>query len=255
MLIDTHAHLNLKSFDGDREEVVRRAKNAGVERIVDVGTDMETSRKVIQNSRQIDSVYAAVGIHPHDSVKAGEKDIAEIEKWLDDPKVVALGEIGLDYHYQYSPDEIQQEMFSMQLRLAQEKKMPVIVHMREAMQNGLKTIDRCGKAPWRGVFHCFGGTVEDVHNVVERGFFISFTGVVTFHNFKDIETVRAVPLDRLLLETDAPYMTPVPYRGRRNEPGFLVHTAKVLADIYEIDFEKLAEITTANARMLFGLEN
>lgn len=255
MLVDTHAHLNLTVFSGDRKEVVQRAKKVGVGIILDVGTDLKTSQKAIQNSQEMDGVYAAAGIHPHDSAKVERQDIAEIRKLLDHPKVIGLGEIGLDYHYRFSPAEIQQEMFSIQLRLAQEKKMPVIIHMREAMQNGLKIIDRCGKAPWRGVFHCFGGTVEDVHNVVERGFFVSFTGVATFHNFKDVEKVRAVPLDRLLLETDAPYMTPVPHRGKRNEPAFLVHTANVLADIYGIDFENLAEITTANARMLFGLEN
>lgn len=255
MLIDTHTHLNLKSFDNDRLEVVQRAREADVEIVLDVGTDLKTSRKAVQNSQQIKGVYAAVGIHPHDSAKVGKQDIAEIRKLLDHPKVVGLGEIGLDYHYQFSPADIQQEMFSMQLRLAQEKNMPVIVHMREAMQNGLKIIDRSGKAPWKGVFHCYGGTVEDVQSIIERGFYISFTGVVTFHNFRDIEKVRAVPLDRLLLETDTPYMTPVPHRGKRNEPGFLIHTARVLADIYKIEYEELAEVTTSNARMLFGLEN
>ncbi|MBN2030376.1 TatD family hydrolase [bacterium] len=255
MLIDTHAHLNLTPFDGDRESVVRRAKEAGVEMIVDVGTDLETSRKAIQNSQLIEGVCAAVGIHPHDSVKAGKKDLDKIEKWLDDPEVIAVGEIGLDYHYDFSPPEIQQELFSKQLLMAQEKGFPVIIHMREAMQDGLETIDRSGKAPWKGVFHCYGGTVEEVHTVIERGFFVSFTGVVTFPNFKNIEKIRAVPLERLLLETDAPYMAPVPHRGKRNEPGFLIHTASALAAIYGIDYETLAEVTTANARRLFGLEN
>ncbi len=255
MLIDTHAHLNLSSFDDDREEVVHRARDAGVEIILDVGTDLETSRKAVQNCQQIEGVHAAAGIHPHDSVKAGMQDLDEIEKWLDNPKVVALGEIGLDYHYDFSPPEIQRDLFSRQLRLAQRKDIAVIIHMRESMEDGLVTIDRSGKSPWKGVFHCYGGTVEEVDLVLERGFYISFTGVVTFRNFKDIDKIRAVPLHKLLLETDAPYMAPVPHRGKRNEPGFLVDTARVLADIYGVDYETFTEATTANARMLFGLEN
>ncbi len=255
MLIDTHAHLNSQPFDGDREEVIQRAKEADVQVILDVGTDLETSRKAVGYSEKIDGLYAAVGIHPHDAAKAGKQDLNEITRLLDHPKVVGLGEIGLDYHYHFSPAEIQQEIFSKQLRLAQEKNKPVIIHIREAMQDGLVIIDHSGKSPWKGVFHCYGGTVEDIPLVLKKGFFISFTGVVTFHNFKNVEKIRAVPLDRLLLETDAPFMTPVPYRGKRNEPCFLIHTAKTLADLYGIDYEELTKITSSNARMLFGLEN
>ena len=255
MLIDTHTHLNSQPFDDDREEVVQRAKEADVQVILDVGTDLETSRKAVEYSEKIDGLCAAVGIHPHDAAKAGKQDLTEIKKLLDYPKVVGLGEIGLDYHYHFSPAEIQQEIFSKQLCMAQEKDKPVIIHIREAMQDGLEILNRSGKPPWKGVFHCYGGTVEDIPSVLARGFFISFTGVVTFHNFKNVEKIRAVPLDRLLLETDAPYMTPVPHRGKRNEPCFLIHTAKILADLYDIDYEELARITTSNARMLFGLEN
>ena len=186
MLIDTHAHLNLNTFDGDSTAVVRRAKEAGVEMILDVGTDLESSRKAVQNSQQIDPVYAAVGIHPHDSSRMGSKDLVAIEQMLNYPKVAALGEIGLDYHYDFSPVKIQKEVFSKQLQLAQEKNIPVIIHMREAMQDGLEIIDRSGHAPWKGVFHCYGGALEDIPIILDKGFFISFTGVVTFRNFRGI---------------------------------------------------------------------
>lgn len=256
VFVDTHAHLNLDLFDSDRDEVVQRAREAGVEMILDVGTDLKSSRRAVEDCERHDGVYAVVGIHPHDASRMkGKGDLSEIEKLLDHPKVVGVGEIGLDYHYDFSPREIQQEVFARQLRLAKGRGLPVVVHVRKAMQDGLKILGESGDPPWEGVFHCFGGTVEDVPKVLEMGFFISFTGVVTFRNFRNFDKIRGVPLERLLLETDAPYMAPVPHRGRRNEPCFLVHTARLLAEVYGVGEERLAEVTTANARILFDLRN
>jgi len=253
--VDTHSHLNLDRFDNDRDAVIQRAAEAGVDMILDVGNDLETSRRAVKNSEKYDDVYATVGIHPHDASSMKEIDLSEIEKFLDHPKVVAVGEIGLDYHYDFSPREIQKKIFAQQLQLARERDLPVVVHMRKAMQDGLKVLDESGDPPWKGVFHCFGGTVYDVPRVLERGFHISFTGVVTFKNFKKNEMIREVPLKRLLLETDAPYMAPVPHRGERNEPCFLVHTAKAVAKVYGVEEERLAEVTTTNARTLLGLRS
>jgi TatD DNase family protein len=254
VLVDTHAHLNMAKFDDDRERVVQRAHEADVHFILDVGIDLKASRLAVQNAETYDVVYAAAGIHPHDASKMGPSDLREINELLCHPKVVALGEIGLDYHYDFSPRPKQADVFRQQLRLAQARKMAVIIHIREAMEDGLAILDEIGPLPGGGVFHCFGGDADDADHVLERGFYISFTGVVTFRNFKMQAAVRAIPLDRLLLETDAPYMAPVPLRGKRCEPCFIGHTARVMADILAISESRLADATSENAARLFGWE-
>jgi TatD DNase family protein len=253
MFIDTHAHLNMDAFDEDLNEVIRNARKAGVEAIIDIGTDLPTSQKSIQISLTNDMVFASVGIHPHDAVKTEESDFVELEHLAGQSKVVAIGETGLDYHYDFSPPDDQKHVFKIQLLLARKLHLPLIIHNRQAFQDGLDILDDAGNSPWKGVFHCFGGSAEEAHKILERGFHISFTGVVTFKNFTKRDVVRTVPLEKILLETDAPYMTPVPHRGKRNEPKWLIHTAQVLAGIYEIDLNRLLEITTANARSLFGM--
>ena len=253
MLIDTHTHINMDKFDSDRGDVIQKAVDAGVEIILDVGTDLKSSQKAVKNSERFEEVRAVVGIHPHETARAEEHDIQEIEKLLEHPKVVGIGEIGLDYYYDFSPMEIQKKMFSRQLRMAKEKKLPVVIHVREAMKDTMEILDTVGDLPARGVFHCFGGTVEDVHRVLEMEFFISFTGVVTFNNFKSFDKIHEVPINKLLLETDSPYMTPVPHRGKRNEPCFLIHTARKLSEIYGTELDYLAEATTKNAERLFKI--
>lgn len=253
MLVDTHAHLNMGKFEHDRADVIQRAQEAGVRFIIDVGNDLETSRLAVHNAESYDPVYASTGIHPHDAKQVGPSDLMEINELLLHPKVVALGEIGLDYHYDFSPRDKQGELFRQQLRLAQARKMPVIIHIREAMGDGLAILDEIGELIAGGVFHCFGGNAEDAVHVIERGYFISFTGVVTFKNFKKQDVVRKVPLDRLLLETDAPYMAPVPFRGKRCEPAHVKQTALALAEILQISEEALSKATTENAVRLFGL--
>jgi TatD DNase family protein len=243
----------MKEFDTDREDVVKRASLAGVEFILDIGTDIPSSQKAIHLSKIHSSIYAAAGVHPHEASKASDEDLRNIDSLLRDPKVLALGEIGLDYHYLFSPKDVQKSLFRRQIEIGAYVGKPLIIHVREAMDDALGILKETESSQFHGVFHCFGGSLEDVPLILEMGFYISFTGVVTFRNFTKIDVVTAVPLNRLLLETDAPYMTPVPLRGKRNEPFMLVHTAKRLAEMYNVPLEELATRSTANAKTLFGV--
>ena len=197
-------------------------------------------------------MYSAAGVHPHEAADAGEKDMPVLKELLRRQKTAALGEIGLDYHYDFSPREQQHHLFRIQLKLARETGMPVIIHVREAMGDALRIIDEEGNGI-RGVFHCFGGNGTDAAEVLARGFYISFTGVVTFKNFKRYDAVDAVPLERLLLETDAPYMAPAPFRGKRNEPGFMIKTAEKIAAVKQTPLEMVRDAAAENSRDLFGL--
>ncbi|MBN2201049.1 TatD family hydrolase [bacterium] len=253
MLVDTHAHLSGEEFDGDRDAAVRRALEAGVETIIDIGTDVSSSVSAGGFAEKQPAVFASAGIHPHEAAKAAAGDLERIETLLESPKTVAVGEIGLDYHYSFSPHDVQKTVFMRQIEIGLRKKKPLIVHVREAMRDALAVLRSAEAAPYRGVFHCYGGTLGEAEEVLALGFHISFTGVVTFRNYKGPDIVRAVPPDRLLLETDAPYMTPVPLRGRRNEPAFITHTLRKIADMRGETAESLAASTTRNARTLFGL--
>ncbi len=252
--LDTHAHLNMSAYDNDRDAVVERSFAAGVQGVIDVAVDLSTTVRSVELASQYASLFSAVGIHPHEVSQASLEDIRRLETFFQHPKVVAVGEIGLDYHYNFSPREMQKQFFLAQLELARALNKPVIVHVREAMADACRLIRSVAPSDWKGVFHCFGGKAEDIPEILEMGFMISFTGVVTFHNFKKQELVRKVPLDRLLLETDAPYMTPMPFRGKRNEPAFLPYIAKTLASLHAISEQTLAHATTANAKKMFGLE-
>ncbi len=251
-LIDTHAHLNMEQFNEDLPEVIEKSADSHVKYIIDIATDLASSREVIRNCENYDMVFGAAGIHPHDSGKHNEQDLSELEDLLNHPKIVALGETGLDYYYDYSPRPVQKKFFSEQLTLAAERDIPVIIHIREAMEDGLDILQGLDTIP-RGVFHCYSGTEEDLSDILDLGFYVSFTGVVTFKNFSKHSVVAGVPLDRLLLETDAPFMTPVPHRGKRNDPSYVRYILEAIADIRNINEQDLAEATTANAEELFGL--
>jgi len=253
MWIDTHAHLDMDAFDNDVDDVLQNAANAGVDQIITIGIDLETSRKAIALAEKYDNVWASAGIHPHEAAKVQEGDFEALIGLLAHPKCVALGETGLDYHYDLSPRDVQRSVFKTQLRLAKALKKPLIIHVRQAMHEALEVIDSCENGQWNGVFHCFGGDAKDVPKVIERGFHIAFTGVVTFKNFKKADAVRRVPQSRLLVETDAPYMAPVPLRGKRCEPAHTAITGAALAEIRKTTPEALADITTQNARQLFNL--
>lgn len=254
MMIDSHAHLEMKEFDADRNEVIERARLAGVESIVTVGTNLSLSRKALSIARQYENIYATVGVHPHDVARAGDQTFDELRKLAADPKVVAYGEIGLDYFRNLSPRAKQMEMFARQLELAHELKLPIIIHDRDAHEQTLRMV-RESKIR-TGVFHCFSGDWPMAKQCLDLGFYISVPGVVTFDKSRTLqEVVRQAPLESILLETDCPYLTPVPHRGKRNEPSFIIHTAQKVAQLKGLNRDDVARAAAQNTRRLFGLGN
>ena len=253
MLIDSHAHLEMKEFNPDREDVIKRAWQAGVSHIVTVGTNLSLSRKALSLARGHENIYATVGVHPHDAARTDNKTFDELREIASDQKVVAYGEIGLDYFRNISPREKQIEMFSRQLELAEELKLPVIIHDREAHEQTLRMVK--ASSVRRGVFHCFSGDYSMAVQCIDLGFFISIPGVVTYNKANTIQDVaKRVPLSSLLLETDAPYLTPEPHRGKRNEPSCIINTAKKVAQIRDLPWEEVADATARNAMNLFGIK-
>jgi TatD DNase family protein len=254
VLVDSHCHLDDAQFDPDREAVIERARAAGVERLLAIGTgggppDLEAG---IRLAEAWPHISATVGVHPHDASKATPETFERLRDLLAQPKVVGVGEIGLDYHYDFSPRNVQRSVFASQLELAAAAGKPVIIHTREAWEDTMRVL---GPGPHRGIFHCFSGGPEEAARVLELGFYISFAGVVTFPKALNIqEAARVVPADRLLIETDAPYLAPVPRRGKRNEPAFVVETACRLAELRGESFERIAAITTENFARLFRSE-
>ena len=253
MLADSHAHIDDERFDADREEVVARALAAGVSLIVNIGADMASSARSVALAEKYPEIYAAVGMHPHDSQDMKETDYRQLEQWANHPKVVAIGEIGLDYHYDLSPRPVQKEVFLRQLDLARKTGKPFIIHEREAHADMLDIIRNAARG-LNGVFHCFSGSVETAREYLKMGFYISVAGPVTFpKSAKTKDVAKAVPLDRLLVETDSPYLTPQPFRGKRNEPAYVRIVAEEIANLRDISLAELAEVTTANVRRLFNI--
>jgi TatD DNase family protein len=253
ILVDTHAHLDAERFAGDREEVIARAEAAGVHAIVTVGTDQASSVSAMALAEQHPGLYAAVGVHPHEAAKVSASYLDDLAQWGLSCKVVAIGEIGLDFHYNFSPPEVQRRIFTAQLKVAQRVGKPVIIHDREAHAETLALLREHGRG-LRGVLHCFSGSLEMAREAIQMGFFISFAGPVTFENAHRLQqVVRDVPLQHMLVETDCPYLAPHPYRGKRNEPAHTVLVANKIAGLLGISLDRIAEATTANARMLFGL--
>lgn len=252
MLIDTHAHLQLEHFNADREAVVQRAAAAGVTKIITIATDVASSRQGIALAEKHAAVYAAVGIHPNDCGGATDADFDEIRELARHPRVVAIGEIGMDFYWKKVTPEIQRRVFIRQLALAREVDKPVIIHNREAGEAILQTLRDENIRHLRGVFHCFSENGEFAHRVLELGCFISFTGNLTYKKSILPEAAAQIPLDRLMVETDAPFMTPVPHRGKRNEPSFVAHVADKLAEIKQLPVDEVARITTENAGQLFA---
>jgi TatD DNase family protein len=254
MLIDSHAHLEMREFDSDRGEVVRRAKEAGIDAIVTVGTNLRDCLKALAIAAQYEFVYAALGVHPHDVKGIDEKTYSALRKLVGQPKVVAYGEIGLDFFRNRSPRDVQIRCFGEQLELADEFDLPVIIHDRDAHAETLNML-RTWKGKKRGIVHCFSGDAAMAKKCLDLGFHISIPGPVTYpKSEKLLEVVRQVPLERMLVETDAPYLTPQPHRGKRNEPAYVVHTAKRIADIKGITLAEVGAATSQNARVVFGIE-
>ncbi len=251
-LTDSHAHLEMREFDRDRDDVVRRAAAAGVKRIVTVGTTLAECEKAAAVAAAYPSVYAAIGIHPHE-VKGIRKDTYDrLRKIAATGKIVAYGEIGLDFFRNISPPDIQVTRFGEQLELAKELALPIIIHDREAHKETVAMLRKSGIG--RGIIHCFSGDYVMARECLDLGFYISVPGTVTFPKSERLrEIVAKVPLDRLLVETDCPYLTPVPHRGKRNEPAYVTHTARKVAEVKKISLEETARVTSDNAARVFGL--
>ncbi len=249
-LVDSHCHLDDPKFDEDREAAVERARAAGVERMLAIGTgngppDLEAA---VRLADRYEFMYATVGVHPHDAAKATEETFARLRELAAHPKVLAIGEIGLDYHYDFSPRPVQREVFARQLALAAEIRKPIVIHTREAWED---TLEQVTSLPYGGVMHCFTGDAAQARQALDRGFHLSFGGVLTFPKAEEVrEAARIAPEDRLLVETDCPYLAPVPHRGKRNEPAFLVETARRLAEVRACATEEIAAITTRNFERL-----
>ncbi|MCC7085594.1 MAG: TatD family hydrolase [Pirellulales bacterium] len=255
MLIDTHSHLDQTEFNADRAEVIARALAAGIERMIAVGVSADSSAAVLEIAAEHPAVYAAVGIQPNDCAEANSGDWERIVEYVGSPKVVAIGETGLDRYWDYTPLAVQQDYFDRHLRLSQERKLPFIVHTRESDADVLAMLREArARGSLSGVMHSFTGSAETAAECVQLGLFISFAGMVTFKKSDDLRAVAAtIPADRILVETDSPYLSPHPLRGNRNEPANIVHTARVLAEVRGVGIDVLVAQTTENARRLFGL--
>lgn len=254
MLTDSHCHLDDRQFRRDQQQVLERARQQGVETIICVGYDLPSSREVVALAEKHEGLYAVVGVHPHDAKEVDEDTYRQLERLAQSPKVVAIGEMGLDYYRDLSPRQTQQQVFRRQIQLARRLQKPVVVHDREAHQEVMRILREEKAAEVGGVLHCFSGSWEMAQECLKLGFYISLAGPVTYHNAKrPQEIARRVPLDRLLLETDAPYLTPEPLRGRRNEPANVRLVAEKIAGLRGISLEELAAATTANARRVFRI--
>lgn len=255
MLFDTHAHLNADDYKDDLEEVIKRAKDAGVSNIVVVGFDRKTIEKTMELVEKYDYIYGCIGWHPVDAIDCTEEDLRWIEYLCAHPKIVAFGEIGLDYHWDKSPRDIQQRLFRRQIQLAKKVKLPIMIHTRDAIEDTIKILQEEHAEEVGGIMHCFSGSVETAKQCLKMNFYISLGGPVTFKNArKPKEVAKEIPLNRLLIETDCPYLAPHPFRGKRNEPAYVKLIAEHIATIKEISFEELATATTKNAKTLFGIE-
>lgn len=255
MLFDSHAHYDDEKFDPDRKQVIEKAFESGVGYILNAASDLDSSKMCLELARQFEGIYAAVGIHPHNVEKAGENAIEEIEAMARQPKVVAIGEAGLDYYYDFSPRTLQQEWFAAQIRLSKKLGLPIIVHSRDSHEDTLKIIKKEKAGDTGGVFHCFTGSLEMAKILLDNNFYISLGGAVTFKNArKAVEAAEYIPLDRLLIETDCPYMTPHPFRGERNDSSYIRLVAEKIALIKDVTFEEIARRTTENAIRLFGIQ-
>jgi len=253
-LVDSHAHLELEPLVNDPAGVMRRATAAGVIAVITVGIDLVDARAALEIAETFDNVFLAVGFHPHNAKDVTGESIHEMERIAGHPKVVAYGEIGLDFFRNLSPHSIQRSAFHEQLHLAKALAKPVVIHLRDAYEEGLDMIEKVAPFPAGGVVHCFSGNEKDAARVLDLGFHLSIPGTVTYRkNDKLRSIVKAIPSDRILLETDCPFLSPEPLRGKTNEPAHIVHTAREVARIRAVSLEEIAEITTRNAVRLYGL--
>jgi len=252
--VDTHCHLDMEAYQPDLDAVIASAAQHGVNRIVTIGIDLASSRRAVELANRYPNVYATVGVHPHDALQAGAEALGALADLARHPAVVGYGEIGLDYAKQYAPPDVQRKAFVDQLHLAKELHLPVVIHDREAHEDVRALLRSTGPFPARGVMHCFSGDQDLAREMIDSGFYLSIPGVATFANADVLrEVIRAVDLGCLLLETDGPFLAPVPYRGKRNEPKLMLYTAQLIAELKQTSLEEVARATTANAVRLFQL--
>lgn len=250
-IFDSHCHYDDEKYDEDREQIIEFIHENGVCNAINVGCDIKSSKESIKLAEKYDFFYAAVGVHPHVAGDVSKNYIDEITKMTENKKVVAIGEIGLDYHYDFTPRDIQQKVFEEQLILANELDIPVIIHSREATEDNMRLLN---KHKPKGVVHCFNGSAQTAKEVLKIGMYIGFTGVVTFKNAKKpLEVIDIVPIDRILLETDCPYMAPVPYRGKRTTSDMIEKTADTVASIKNISTQEIIDIARENTKLLFSI--
>ena len=255
-LIDSHAHIQGKEYSGEVDEIIRRALDAGVEQIVVVGGagDMSSSTEAIALAESYPNLYATVGMHPHDAKDVSREELDTLRKLAAHPKVIAVGETGLDYYYSHSPPEVQRQVFAQFIQLAVETELPLVVHERDAAREVAEMLGKEGARKVQGVIHCFTGDDQAAQNYLDLGFYLSFTGIITFKNADALRDVaRKIPLEKMLVETDSPYLTPVPFRGKRNEPAYVRYVAEMIGKIKALSLEEVARTTTQNVRVLFKI--
>jgi TatD DNase family protein len=252
ILIDTHAHLEDDKFSKDRNQVILRAKQNHIHTIINIGSDLPTSKQSVELAHKYDFIYATLGIHPHDASSFNDNLYYTFLELAKDDKVIGIGEIGLDYYRDLSPRHIQQEVFRIFIRLAKSINLPIIIHARQAHSDILKILREEEAEKITGVFHSFSGNVDVLQEVIKLGFYISISGVVTYSDAL-AKIIRLIPKERLLIETDCPYLTPIPYRGKRNEPAYIKYTLQKISQILEIEIEAIAEIITSNTYRLFKI--
>jgi TatD DNase family protein len=254
MVTDSHCHLDMPEYDQDRDEVLRRAFQAGVQRIITIGIDLESSLRALELAGKYDFIFSTVGYHPHNAKEVDPKVLDRLSQVAREPKVIAWGEIGLDFFRRHSPPDRQRAVFNDQMDLARQLDLPVIIHSRDANEEIVQDLRKRKNQGQRGVVHCFSGDYRMAVELVDMGFYISIPGTVTYKNASVVQDVAArLPLDHLLVETDAPFLTPVPHRGKRNEPLFVTHTVQKIAELRHLDFEEVAVRTSENAERLFRL--
>ncbi|MEQ6357410.1 TatD family hydrolase [Lysinibacillus sp. M3] len=256
MFIDTHVHLNADQYEEDLQEVIDRALEAKVETMVVVGFDRKTIEKTMQLVEQYDFVYGVIGWHPVDAIDCRQEDLDWIEELAAHPKIVGIGETGLDYYWDKSPKDVQQALFRKQIHLAQKLNLPIIIHNRDATRDVVQILREENAASVGGVMHCFSGSVETAHECIAMNFMISLGGPVTFKNARmPKEVATEIPVEHLMIETDAPYLAPHPYRGKRNEPAFVPLVAEEIARLKGLTIEEIAQVTTTNAKKFFKIDN
>ena len=254
-MIDTHAHLDFPQYDKDRDKIIEQAFSSGLEAIINIGVDLESSEKSIKLAEKYKNIYATVGFHPHDASKLSSENLKELEKLASHPKVVAIGEIGLDFYRNLSPEDVQIKAFKEQIELARKLKLPIVVHIRNAYKKALEIL-RADAAGLKGVLHCFSGDENEAKEALDLGFYLSFNGTLTYKNSRSAELVKKIPLSLILAETDCPYLTPEPLRGKRNEPKLVrLVVEKVVQLSGSHTFKEIDEIFTQNAKKLFRLDS